>query len=314
MNTDKHTVFVSYCHNNNNDHLQWVLHLAQRISVYGIPVILDQQGLGAGDNKYQFMDPLIQKAGKVVIIFTPEYKFKAENRIGGVGYEYSLITEDLYRTMLSNKKYIPVLRSGTVESSIPVFMRQFIAVDMREPSRFETGLQELMAAMLDRPPAGEDSSVAGSFRGTGPLSGNLAGSRVSEGVKPDDRQSFLAELGMLSPLIGMGKDLLSAALELPGHELPGHELPGHETPGHDLAGRDPAGHDLAAHDLAGHDLTGHDPAGHELPDPNDVADLHQGDHFLTHHPDLHTDWDVGEADHEDLADDSDLLHHDPTDT
>ena len=302
MNTGKHTVFVSYCHNNNHDHLQWVLHLVQRISGYGIPVILDQQGLGAGDNKYHFMDPLIQKAGKVVIIFTPEYKFKAENRIGGVGYEYALITEDLYRTMLSNKKYIPVLRSGTVESSIPVFMRQFIAVDMREPSRFETGLQELMAAILDRPPAGGDSSIAGSFRGTEPVSGNLAGSRVSEGAKPDDRQSFLAELGMLSPLIGMGKDLLSAALELPGHELPGHE-----TPGHDLAGLDPAEHDPAEHQLSGHNDVRDD---HH----NDVRDHHHEDHSLTDHPDLHTDWDVGGADHEDLADDSDLLHQDPDPT
>ncbi|MES1159670.1 MAG: toll/interleukin-1 receptor domain-containing protein, partial [Bacteroidota bacterium] len=277
------TVFISYSHEGENrDHIQWVQDLAQKITLHAdVRVILDQNGLGAGDNKYQFMDPILKTAEKVLMIFTPDYKFKAEARKPGLGYEYALIIEELLHTMLSNKKYIPVLKSGSMEQSVPIFMHQFIAVDMRDPALFEIGFRDLMAAILDKPPSKGQRS-AGFFRGTDSMPGNLP-DRTPPGNKPViPDQGVLSELGKFIPIINIGKDLLSAISEFEkAQELPGTA----------------------------------EPTTHEHDHSNDPLNISHVEHFLPDPVNPHDDWDVGHSEHDDTADDnhSDSLNYDPQD-
>lgn len=91
-----------------------------------------------------FMETAIPKADKVLIIFTQNYKLKAEKRQGGVGYEYSILNVALYNQMVNNTKYIPVLRAGTFQEGVPEFMQQFIAVDMTDPNKFEDMFNSLL--------------------------------------------------------------------------------------------------------------------------------------------------------------------------
>ncbi|MEP7232042.1 MAG: toll/interleukin-1 receptor domain-containing protein [Ginsengibacter sp.] len=147
---DHPIVFISYSWDDLK-HKEWILNLAKKLLEKGIDVILDQFELGPGKNMIYFMESAIPKACKVLIIFTPNYKLKAEKRQGGVGFEYSILNTELYNQITTNKKFIPVLRVGDSSESIPSFMQQFIAVDMREDEISQEKLLELVYAIYDKP-------------------------------------------------------------------------------------------------------------------------------------------------------------------
>lgn len=148
---DNPTVFISYSWDN-EEHKNWILNLSKRLFDNGVQVILDRYELKPGANMMTFMEQSIPKADKVLLIFTPNYKQKADGRQGGVGYEYSILNTELFKQISDNKKYIPVLRSGSFEDSIPSFIQQFIAVDMSNDSLFESKLNDLLLAIYDKPP------------------------------------------------------------------------------------------------------------------------------------------------------------------
>ena len=249
-------VFISYSHDNDPQLLEWVANLAARIAAYNIHVLLDQENMKGGDNKYQFMDPAIREADKVLIILTPSYKVKAETRQGGVGYEYALITEDLYRNMMTNRKYIPLLRSGSTEFSIPVFIRQFITVDMRAPERFEQGLEELMEAILDRP-AGSTKPRAGDFRNPEPAPGRPPEQKDTRDTPGTPYREFIEKLGLASTLLSF--------LGPPAHGESPHE---HQHPGHDPD--PPHNHDPDPNPDPPHDHDPDPPHDHNPDPPHDL--------------------------------------------
>ena len=144
-------VFISYSWDD-EDHKNWVLNLTKRLFENGVQAILDRYELKPGANMLHFMDTAIPKADKVLIIFTPNYKLKAEKRQGGVGYEYSILNFALYKQMVVNNKFIPILKSGNFGDSVPEFMQQFISVDMTNPAKFEDMLNNLLLSIYDKPP------------------------------------------------------------------------------------------------------------------------------------------------------------------
>jgi len=144
------TIFISYSWDD-EDHKNWILGLANKLIENGVTVILDRYDLKPGKNMMHFMDEAIKKADKVVMIFTENYKLKAEKREGGVGYEYSIFNVDLYKKITSNEKYIPILKNGTFDTSIPDFIQQFIAINMTDNFRFDEKFNELLLAIYDKP-------------------------------------------------------------------------------------------------------------------------------------------------------------------
>ncbi|WP_281612918.1 toll/interleukin-1 receptor domain-containing protein [Flammeovirga sp. SubArs3] len=147
---DNPKVFISYSWDD-EDHKQWVLDLSKRLFENGVEVILDRYELKPGKNMIHFMEQAVPKADKVLTIFTPNFKLKAESRSGGVGFEYSIMNSELYNSIADNKKFIPILRRGSFSESIPNFIQQFIAIDMVEDSQFESKLSELLLAIYDKP-------------------------------------------------------------------------------------------------------------------------------------------------------------------
>lgn len=144
------TVFISYSWDN-EEHKSWVLKLVNKLFEHGVNVLLDVYELNPGRNMIHFMEESLRKADKVLIIFTPNYKLKSEKREGGVGYEYSILNIDFYRTITTNSKYIPVLKEGTIENSVPNFMQQFIAINMTSEDRFESKFSELLLSVYNKP-------------------------------------------------------------------------------------------------------------------------------------------------------------------
>ncbi|WP_417366727.1 toll/interleukin-1 receptor domain-containing protein, partial [Flavobacterium beibuense] len=143
-------IFISYSWDS-EEHKDWVRNLADKLIENGIEVILDQYELRPGKNMLHFMDTAIQKADKVLIIFTENYKLKADKRKGGVGYEYSICNIDLFKQISDNEKYIPALRNGTYITSIPEFIQQFISIDMTNDEKREEYIKELISAIYNKP-------------------------------------------------------------------------------------------------------------------------------------------------------------------
>lgn len=143
-------VFISYSWDDEH-HKEWVLNLANRLSSDGIDTILDRYYLRPGKNLPYFVENSIKKAERIIIIFTPNYKLKADNRTGGVGYEYSIMNVNLYNDQIGNEKIIPILRTGNKEESIPTFMQQLIHIDIRNNSNFEVSYSDLLREIYNEP-------------------------------------------------------------------------------------------------------------------------------------------------------------------
>ncbi|MEM6700870.1 MAG: toll/interleukin-1 receptor domain-containing protein, partial [Bacteroidota bacterium] len=80
------TVFISYARDD-DAHKEWVKMLADRLLNNRIEVLLDQYDATAGTNFIHFMEQAVSKADYIVMILTPNYKTKSDQRLKGVGYE-----------------------------------------------------------------------------------------------------------------------------------------------------------------------------------------------------------------------------------
>ena len=151
MSKKRKTVFISYSWDN-PEHQDWVLNLAKDLmSKYGLNVILDQFELSAGKDLTYFMESSIEKADKVLVILTPNYKNKAEERKSGVGYETSMITQEIFESPISKVKFIPVLRNGTLATSAPKFLKSKLYHPMNDDSFYLNRLFELSRIIYEKP-------------------------------------------------------------------------------------------------------------------------------------------------------------------
>ncbi len=151
MKDKRKTVFISYSWDS-PEHQEWVLQLAKDLmSKYGLNIILDQFELSAGKDLNYFMESSIEKADKVLVILTPNYKRKAEERTRGVGYETSMITQEIFESSISKVKFIPVLRNGTLSTSIPKFLKSKLYHPMVDDDLYLNKLFELSRIIYEKP-------------------------------------------------------------------------------------------------------------------------------------------------------------------
>lgn len=143
------TVFIHYSWDN-EENKKWALFLANRLISDGVEVYFDQYDLKLGSNNNYFMEK-ISKADKVLLIMTPEYKNKADERKSGIGYEYQIISTEFSKNIAVNHKFIPVLRKGTSSDSIPVFLQSYLFLDMSTDNEFERKYLELLKNIYDEP-------------------------------------------------------------------------------------------------------------------------------------------------------------------
>jgi|TARA_R100000501_G_C2607716_1_gene103026 hypothetical protein len=131
-------VFISYAWDT-EEHNKWVLKLVDYlIEEGGLEVIIDQYDLKPGGDLNYFMESGLERADKVIMILTPKYKIKADNREGGTGFENSIISSNLYEIQNeTNDKFIPVLKSGTKKESAPTYLKSRVYHSMTVPEDFE---------------------------------------------------------------------------------------------------------------------------------------------------------------------------------
>lgn len=142
------TVFISYSWDS-EEHKVWVKNLSEKLSLHGIKTILDQNDLEFGDQMTKFMEQSIKESDFVLIICTSNYKKKADQRIGGVGYEETIITADVCRNR-NDRKYITVLAPNNRDLSVPIWAESKYSVDLSTKTKFEENFDALVKTILGR--------------------------------------------------------------------------------------------------------------------------------------------------------------------
>jgi hypothetical protein len=146
------TVFFSYSWDN-EDHKLWVLRLAAELIRNGIEVLIDEWNLDKYNNDLHFfMESGIRSSEKVIMICTPEYAEKANERKGGVGVENTIITGEFYDKSKDNK-FIPIVRKyeKKLSDSLPSFLKTKYSIDFSKDPEFRSKLEELERKILNIP-------------------------------------------------------------------------------------------------------------------------------------------------------------------
>ena len=158
--------FVSYALESDL-HTIWVRRLADRLYGHGVQVILDQWDLPPGSAQFSFMERNIENCDFVIVICTPTYAEKANNREGGVGYE-SMVIAGALASQIESRKFIPVLRSGDWKSSLPIYLRSKHGVDLSNDPYLETQYEQLIRALhcepVQPPPVGSKPAFSNRTR------------------------------------------------------------------------------------------------------------------------------------------------------
>lgn len=109
MSTESKKVFISYSWKPYTNK-QKVIELAERLSNDGIHVILDDWDLKEGQDKYHFMEQMVndENINKVLLICNKEYAEKVNKKQGGVGVESLIVSDEIYQ-QVEQTKFIPVV-------------------------------------------------------------------------------------------------------------------------------------------------------------------------------------------------------------
>lgn len=134
-------VFVIYTHED-EAHNKWVLNLCQRLRTHGGTNAIIDRFITNDDTFPKFMRTNITESDFIVMVGTPEYKRKFDDLEGGGGYEARLLQNELAKHP-DKSKIIPVLRSGTFDTSFPLEYASNPGVDFTNEALFEDKLVEL---------------------------------------------------------------------------------------------------------------------------------------------------------------------------
>ena len=145
-------VFISYSWDD-PEHEKWVIALAEKLCENGVNAILDKWDLGPlGKPLPNFMEQSIAKSKRVICIMTPNYKLKTDKSLGGVGYEYSIISSEIFTNGVNTSKFIPLIRKGSDKDAIPTILIARKYVDMRDDACYESKfVDELLRDIHNEP-------------------------------------------------------------------------------------------------------------------------------------------------------------------
>ncbi|MCE7061919.1 toll/interleukin-1 receptor domain-containing protein [Dyadobacter sp. CY343] len=143
------TVFISYSHDD-NEHKAWVLRLAVRLRDNGVNVLIDQINLRLGSNLAIFMEQGLTKANRVICICSENYVAKADNSLGGVGYEKNIISAAMMSDQNSSW-VIPIIRNNCGIQKMPVVLANRLYLSFEEERLYESNYETLLRDLLDEP-------------------------------------------------------------------------------------------------------------------------------------------------------------------
>lgn len=143
-------VFISYSHDN-EDHKDWVRTFAEDLVQNGVEVLLDQWYLHIGDDLGFFMEQSLSQSDYILLVCTPNFAYKVNNRLGGISYEADLVVGNILTRPNYKAKFIPLLRKGVPSESVPMFLTSRLFVDFEDDSKYQQSLDVLLRRIFDAP-------------------------------------------------------------------------------------------------------------------------------------------------------------------
>lgn len=135
--------------------------LATRLRRNGVNARLDKWEIRLGYELPEFMESAIRDSDFVLVVCTPLYKTKSDNRQGGVGYEGSVMTGERMAGIADKGKFIPVLRAKDAAASVPTWLQGRAYSNLsdapgteRYEREFENLLHHLLGFHEEAPPIG----------------------------------------------------------------------------------------------------------------------------------------------------------------
>ena len=161
-------VFVSYSWDDEG-HKRWVGELATDLHNDGVETRLDQWHTEPGDLLPAFMANEIKDSDFVLVVCTPNYRRRSEERRGGVAYEDSIMTAEVVAND-NHRKYIPVLARGSWEEAAPSWLKGRFYVDLSTETSYRSHYKNLLRKLRGqragpppvRPPTDSAEAASGS--------------------------------------------------------------------------------------------------------------------------------------------------------
>lgn len=154
---DRPKVFISYSWTD-ADHESWVIQLATDLEESGVHIILDKWDLREGADKYAFMEKMVTDptVRKVIIVCDRVYAEKADGRMGGVGTETQIISQELYDQIDPSdqvQKFVAVITEQDENNKpfIPTFLKSRIYIDMSDSHLRTDNFEQLLRWIYDKP-------------------------------------------------------------------------------------------------------------------------------------------------------------------
>lgn len=144
-------VFLSYSWDD-QAHKAWVKELATRLRQDGIKAILDRWETRPGDRLAHFMERAVRENDVALIICTPGYKRRSDDRCGGVGYEVNIMSAAVGA---DERRFVPVLRGPDPSTAIPTWLAGKYYIDLRGnpyPASSYAELRDTLLGRVEGPP------------------------------------------------------------------------------------------------------------------------------------------------------------------
>lgn len=146
MRENKIKLFISYAWEDEG-HQSKVADFVSALRMFPLEVIYDQN-LRLGDRLPDFMEQAVYNCDYVLMICTPNYKTRADKLVGGVGFENKMIKGDLF-SRNNERKYIPILFSGSWKESIPNWAKGKLGVDLSRSEARKYEMIKLLRCIID---------------------------------------------------------------------------------------------------------------------------------------------------------------------
>ena len=144
--------FLSYAWES-DAHKAWARDFATRLREDGVEVTLDQWELHPGDALPEFMERAVRANDYVLIVCTPYYAQRSNERRGGVGYEGDIMTAEVLTTG-NRRKFIPIYRAGDRwEDASPTWLLGAYRIDLRSDPYPEDQYADLIITLHGLRPA-----------------------------------------------------------------------------------------------------------------------------------------------------------------
>ena len=147
-------VFISYAWIDEEFNKK-VSEFVNRLRQDGIDTVFDQTDLKFGQSMPHFMESTVRdnEITNVLMLLTPEYKEKADNKTGGVGTETQIISSEVYQDV-DNTKFIPVIfdkRGKNFKDCLPIYLKSRYFIDLSDIETYESNYNSLVRTLYGAP-------------------------------------------------------------------------------------------------------------------------------------------------------------------